>query len=66
MVNMDRIRRELGESVCRRCISGFYRVDLQPEDCWYATYPHPCDHCGQIHNIVVDLKLSGKRKLLFK
>lgn len=66
MANMDKIHRTLGDSVCRRCIARQYRVDLLPNDCWYATYPHACSSCGEIHNIVVDLRPSGKRKLFFK
>ena len=66
MVSMDRIHRELGEEVCRRCIAKRYNVSLLPEDCWYDTYPHPCAVCGEVHNIVIDLKRSGRRKLFFR
>jgi hypothetical protein len=66
MVSMERIHRELGQEVCRRCIAKRYNVSLLPEDCWYDTYPHPCSICGEVHNIVIDLKRSGRRKLFFR
>lgn len=66
MANMNTIHKALGNNVCRRCIVKYYKVNLQPEDCRYAMYPDLCSHCGVIHNIVIDLNLSGKRKLMFK
>jgi len=66
MANMKSIRKNLGDTVCRRCIAEHYGVDLQPPDCVYAMYPDVCDCCKQLNNIVVDLNPSGKRKLMFR
>lgn len=66
MANMNTIHRDLGNTVCRRCINKFYDVDLQPDNCVYAMYPSQCDACGNVHNIVVELRTSGKMKLMFK
>lgn len=66
MANMKAIHERLGNTVCRRCIRKAYQVDLEPSDCYYAMYPSACSACGEVHNIVVDLRRSGKLKLLFK
>ncbi len=66
MANMKSIHERLGNTVCRRCIRKAYKVALEPADCYYAMYPSACSSCGEVHNIVVDLRRSGKMKLLFK
>lgn len=66
MANMASIHRDLGNTVCRRCIRKRYKVNLEPSDCIYAMYPSPCSSCGFVHNIVIGLHTSGKLKLLLK
>lgn len=66
MLTMNRIRTKYGGNLCRRCINEAYQVQLQTNDCWYEYYPHVCPRCGEIHNIVNDLKLSAKLRLLLK
>lgn len=67
MVNMERIKREFGIPICRRCINEEYHAALTPKDCVYGNpFPHKCPRCGETRNIVTDLNLSGKWKLLFR
>ncbi len=66
MVSMNRIRKELGQQVCRRCINQKYKVNLEPQDCDYYIYPAECSVCKQASNIVTGLRASGKLKMLTK
>ena len=66
MVSMDRIHKDLGIHPCRKCINERYKAALLPEDCQYYIYPVKCTKCGDVHNIVIGLNLSGKMKLLLK
>ena len=63
MANMESIHETLGPNVCRRCIRKCYRVNLLPEDCIYAHFPGECSCCGEPHNLVIGLRLSGRIKL---
>lgn len=63
---MNTIHEQLGNNVCRRCINRTFHVNLEPPDCSYAMYPSPCSACGNVHNIVIGLRRSGKLKLLLK
>ena len=63
---MSQIHERLGNTLCRRCIARKYHVDLQPMDCKYEIYPSVCDCCDTVHNIVIGLNGSGRRKLLFR
>ena len=67
MASFYRIRSRFGGEICRRCINAAYRAHLTPQDCRYG-YPYPsrCFRCGEVHNIVTGLRLSGRLKLLFK
>lgn len=66
MLTMNKIRTKYGGNLCRRCVNEAYHVQLRSHDCWYEYYPHVCPRCGEIHNIVNDLKLSAKLRLLLK
>ena len=66
MKNMARIHRDLGSNVCRNCINNKYKATLKPENCEYYYYPAECSSCGQKANVVTELRLVGKLKMLFK
>ena len=66
MITMEKIRRDFGGNICRRCINETYRVQLRSHDCWYEYYPHACPRCKEIQNTVNDLKLPAKLRLLLK
>ena len=51
---------------CRDCLNRKLGTSLEPKDCMYDLYPHVCSSCGQLRNIVVDLAIKTKMKLLFK
>jgi len=50
---------------CRRCINDILSINVEKEDCYYAMYPNQCQKCGQMRNIVEDLRWSAKYKILF-
>ena len=63
---MDKINREY-KQICRRCINKEYDVELQPSDCIYAfPFPLRCSRCGEQRNIVGDLRISGKVKMILR
>ena len=66
MKNMARIHKDLGTNVCRNCINKKYKAKLLPENCEYFYYPVECSSCGQAANVVTELRLTGKLKMLFK
>lgn len=53
------IKAELGR-VCRACLNQNHRLSLTPRDCLYDDYPHICAGCGEVKNIVSDVKLSKR------
>ncbi len=63
---MRKIISELGPTPCRRCINTRFKVHLEPKDCVYGYYMGCCSSCKRMHHIVLDLRLSGKLKTLFK
>ena len=52
--------------LCRRCINRQYGVNLKPRDCKYWAWQTPCAQCGNVHNIVVGLRFTGKWKMYFR
>ena len=66
MASMESIHEALGPNVCRRCIRKRYKVNLLPEHCVYAHFPGEYSCCGEPHNLVIGLRLSGRIKLLGK
>lgn len=60
--------RELKDNVlsvmCRRCINEEYGLELMQEDCYYLPFPDICPHCGQVRNIVGDIRPVKKMKAL--
>ena len=65
MFDPKRIKSRYGVMICRRCLNEKYKIHLVPEDCIYE-YRHICPRCEEVHNIVSDLRFSGKRKMLWK
>ena len=61
-----RYTEKVNKGLCRKCINEKYGADLLPEDCKYFTFPAVCPMCGKVNNIVVDVRLIGRRKLWFK
>ena len=67
MATIHTIREDFDAWVCRQCINDNYDVDLMPGDCRYeGPYLRRCRNCGEMHHIVVGLKMSGKIKLMGK
>ena len=54
------------EHICRRCINRQYGINLQSRDCKYWHWPTHCAQCGNVRNIVVGLRFSGKWKMAFR
>ena len=50
---------------CRTCLNAHYRLRLKRRDCMYFYYPAPCVSCGQVRNIVMEIRPSGRWKLWF-
>ncbi len=56
--------KHLSDCFCRRCINRYYGISLTPDDCKYRYYTGKCLACLRPRNIVMDVKLSGRVKLL--
>ena len=54
-VKYRRIKEDL-EYTCRECLNRKYSVKLKPKNCVYGEYPHICRECGEVRNIVDDIK----------
>ena len=65
MFNPNKIKERYGALICRRCLNKKYKVHLIPDDCIYE-YRYVCPRCREMHNIVSDLRFSGKMKMLLK
>ena len=67
MGSFANVKRKYESMICRRCINEEFSAALTPNDCIYG-YPFPmnCNCCKEMRNIVTNLRLSGKIKLLFK
>lgn len=65
MLSAKRIKRRFGGDICRDCINRTCHVRLDPEDCIYG-YLYTCPCCGEVRNIVANLTLVGRLKLLFR
>ena len=65
MITGNRIKKDFGDYICRKCINKHYDVSLEQEDCVYGYY-YRCRSCKETQNIVIDLKLSGKLKTILK
>ncbi len=50
---------------CRECLNRVYHLKLERQDCLYIRYPGKCMYCGDIKNIVEDIRWSGRIKLIF-
>lgn len=54
--------REFGRS-CRRCINKNFGISLKPEDCVYLPYMAVCHSCGELRNIVMQVRPQMRWKL---
>lgn len=54
------------QNQCRECINGQYGLRLNRSDCIYLIYPTECSCCGQVRNIVADITLWGRCKILLR
>lgn len=64
MIVYSTLKREnLGRS-CRKCINKTYNLKLEPVDCVYLPYQHTCMVCREHKNIVADIVLLKRYKLL--
>ena len=65
MITYSRFKRTIGPGMCRKCINRLFGLNLQPKDCVYLYYPHPCGSCGGVENLVVRIHRISRFKLLF-
>lgn len=49
---------------CRSCINKKCSIHLKQENCIYAVYQNKCQQCGEMKNIVEDLRWNAKGKIL--
>lgn len=68
MKTMRQIHNELGMNVCRQCINKEYNTNITRNDCCYISDygKQSCSCCGELRNIVVELRIKGRLKLFFK
>jgi hypothetical protein len=66
MAGMRSIHKALGKFPCRKCINKAFGVHLVPNDIRYFDYHEKCTSCGEACNIVADITLTGRAKLLAK
>ena len=66
MISIKQIQRLYGQNVCRHCINKLTGARLERRDCVYDTYQRVCPSCELMQNIVMDLRFSGKLKLMGK
>ena len=65
MLTAEKIKKQKGDYICRRCINRIYGTNLEREDCKYG-YFAVCRGCNNDANIVVGFTLSGQMKVLLK
>ena len=51
------------KKTCRSCLNQEYGLNLKPKDCLYEDYPYVCQYCGEVKNIVNDIRF--RKKMLF-
>ena len=67
MISMDKIRKEYGGYICRRCLNEIYHTNLTPRDCIYETiYLRECKRCHKSGHTVEGLNKKGMLKTLLK
>lgn len=49
---------------CRECMNRKYHLSLATKDCEYIYFPRECKRCGEVKNIVRDIKIFSRWKLL--
>lgn len=59
------IKRSMND-ICRSCLNEELHIDLEPVDCYYLMYPQMCRRCGEMKNIVTDIRWRKRIRLLLK
>lgn len=49
---------------CRSCINREFRLNFQSSDCIYMDFPYECNKCREQKNIVRDIRILSRIKLL--
>ena len=63
MLTNEKIIKQFGRNICRRCINKSYNISLLNTDCYYNfPYPQKCPCCNEMKNIVTGFRLSGYLK----
>ena len=65
MLTAEKIRKQQGDYICRRCINRLYKTNLERKDCLYGFFA-VCRCCDKEANIVTGFTASGKMKLILK
>lgn len=50
---------------CRTCLNQMYHMRLQSKDCNYIAYKYTCGKCGEMQNIVADIRKMSRYKVFF-
>ena len=65
MLNLEPVKKEYGDYICRRCLNKEYGVELKPQDCDRYYYGY-CRCCKEDRRLVISLTPAGKMKMLLK
>lgn len=52
--------------ICRNCMNEKFNLRLKPGDCYYTIYPSVCLSCGEVKNIVENIRFSKRMMIRFK
>lgn len=66
MTTLRQIHNDLGPNLCRACINEEYGTNLTRKECLYSNYQYKCSCCGELRNIVANISIKAKIKLLLK
>ena len=64
MITYSALKTEGMGKYCRECLNRKYHLSLATKDCEYIYYPRECRRCGEMKNIVSDVKMLSRWKLL--
>lgn len=64
VMKLSDFRAKMLKRYCRQCINETLAIHLQREDCCYSMYQNKCHRCGDLKNIVEDLRWNAKYKVL--
>ena len=60
LVKYKEFKRKVGGHWCRRCINAEYPLELESSDCLYFHFPLECERCGEVRNIVTDIRFMKR------